>query len=182
MTTKRSKATPSVAAATLAQAFKVKTLNCPHYTNSGLHLHFCFRVYISTITGTSSVTSLCTKYFILNEFYKYFPAFIPNSQNFCASCSSKLVHWQGPKMFTHRVPMPPSQQPVKLNPRGKLQQAPSLSRNGRKQHRLFHLIQHPKIKLNRPMHLNRQLIRLTKARHRSSILRKQLSLLLKVKC
>jgi hypothetical protein len=75
----------------------------------------------------------------------------------------------------------PSQQLVKLNPRRKLQQALRRSRNGRKQHRLLHLIWHPKVKPNRSMHLRRQSIHLTKVRHRPSFLSKQQSPLLKVK-
>ena len=94
--------------------------------------------------------------------------------------NSKPMHRQGFEILNCQVSMPPSQQPAKLNLRGKLRQPPRLSQNGRRRHRPLHLIQRPKAKLNWQMHLNRQSTRLTKACHRPLFLSKQLSLLLKV--
>jgi hypothetical protein len=45
MTTKHSKVTPPVAAATLAQAFKVKTLDYFHHADFSPYLHYLFKVY-----------------------------------------------------------------------------------------------------------------------------------------
>ena len=137
-TTKRSKVSPSVAAATLAQSFKV---------NSQFSLSYWFHPILtlfihgaSAAIETSSVTMYHTKHSALSNFNN-FPAFISNPQNFNL-CDNSLVHRQRPKVLDHRVPMPPS--PVKLHPRERAQKVPRLSQSDRRQHHPLHLVQHPR--------------------------------------
>ena len=179
MTSKRSKATPSVAATTLTQAFKVNPQLIPVIPIST----YTYTILSGCIDHNRNVIGNFALYqtllFLIN--FRNIPfAFILNSQNL-TSCSSKPAHQQGSKVFNHRVPMPPNQQPGKLNPREKPLQAPRLNGNGRKQHHPLHLIRCPKFKQTRPMHLNRPSIHLIKARHRPLSVSKQPSLPLKVK-
>jgi len=112
MTTKRTKATPSVAAATLAQAFKVKILNLFSSYQFKPILILSFQGVLTT-SGTSSVTLLCTRHLLFLMSSRNIPLLLYST---IISCNSKPVHRQGSKMFNNQLPMPPSQQLAKLNP------------------------------------------------------------------
>ena len=86
------------------------------------------------------------------------------------SCSNKPMHRQELRMSNHRVPMPPSQQPPGPKPNAKPQKIPRPSQSSRKLYHLLPLNQHLRVKPNRPMHPNKQLIQPIRARHRPSLL------------
>ena len=67
-TTKRSKVSPSVAAATLAQAFKVFSIFL--ITPISSHTYIIFSEHIGR-NGTSSITLFCTKLYFLAKLHQY---------------------------------------------------------------------------------------------------------------
>ena len=125
MTTKRSKATPSVAAATLAQAFKVKSLvifiiPISAYT----HTILSGRIdHNWNIIGNFALHRILL--FLMN-FQKYFLPLYSTCKIFILHtiCSKKPVYRQEPKMFKHRVSMPPSQQPLRPKSNARPQKIP----------------------------------------------------------
>jgi len=96
------------------------------------------------------------------------------------SCNNKPMHRQELRMSNHRVLMPPSQQPSRPKLNTKPQKIPRPSQSARKLYHLLPLNQHLRVKPNRLMHSNKQLIQPIRARHRSSPLSRLLPFLHKI--
>ena len=139
ITTRRSETSPTVAAATLAQAFKVNFdfLNLYRF-HSILTQSF---QDTSAAMGTSSVT-LTVQQDLINILLCFY------SWNSCCF-NSRPANPQEPKVLK-QVPMPPS--PVK--PWEKFPRALSRNQNARRQHRLLLLVQCHRFMWNRPISRN----------------------------